>query len=139
MGINEKVNAHIAQTKQAIDQVIAPIASSGETIMPETLEVMFGTALKKFNITKTNVLEDWVEVLGSPKGLANEFGELKVFYDALNALPELDRLYCEMKDKEQQRQKAWADYAMYLDNPLPNPDPGLPDPFQNRTIRRQVV
>jgi hypothetical protein len=139
MDINDKVNANIAETKQAIDSMIAPITQSGETIMPESLEVIISNALKKFNISKTNILEDWMEVLGKPKGLASEFGELKVLHDALSALPELNRLENEMKDKEQKMQEAWREYSIRSDEPTPNHNNGRhQSPHLARMTRGQV-
>jgi hypothetical protein len=136
MGINDKVNAHIAQTNQSIDQKIAPIVSKGETIMPETMDIIFELINDKYTISKANTLEDWGTVIGSPKGLAGELEELDELYNLQKSLPELNRLINEVKSKDQKRRKAWEDYAIYLNGP--NTDIELPDPFQSTMSRREI-
>jgi len=92
------------------------------------MDAIFDLALDKFNITKSKVLEDWINVLRSPGGLAGEFGKLQSLYDALNGLPELNSLASEKNNKDQKRLETWRKYAKYsLDIPIDAP---LPDSFQ---------
>ena len=137
MSINEKVDSNIFRAKQAMDNQEAYIESKGGIIMPETMDIIFDLFHDKCNIEKENILEAWLKVLGSPKGVSSELGELQEFFDLQDDLAELNRLDNELKNKDQKRREAWEEYAINLNGV--NTDIELPDPLQSSITRRQVI
>jgi hypothetical protein len=117
MSINLKDCEHIAHARQELDRVASDLIVQGETIMPEKVDLLFDIALAKFEAAKIGIFQDWLERCQSIEGLAGVSGELSSYYEAIAALPALDRLENELIGKEDKRREAWEKIKPHVAGP----------------------
>ena len=127
MNINDSIATIVEGYRQTIDGVIeleiGKSLSLKVPIMPETIMPIYDLELAKCSSVKTNILEKWLEVLGSPKGIANEIGRLRELIEIFNnELPELHRLEADKNAKKKLMDEAWNEYQLHAD----------PNPFENQ-------
>ena len=119
MTIDDVVQKNIATFEQEVQGIIAgaieKAKSSGNTIMPNDLTPLFEQAFFRYRIMQTKIREEWLKVLKSDRGIANELGKLEDFRSLeCEDVPRLEKLENEMNRKKEEAAAAKKRYEYAL-------------------------